>query len=67
MALAEADYKAGTGTIGEVLTAQAGRANARLGLLQARLDRLLSVSRLQRAVGRILTIEAPTTDERLSP
>jgi len=67
VALAEADYKAGTGTIGEVLAAQAGRANARLGLLQARLDRLLSISRLQRAVGRILASEAPTTSERLSP
>ncbi len=67
VALAEADYKAGTGTIGEVLTAQAGRASARLGLLQARLDRLLSISRLQRAVGRVLASEAPTTNERLVP
>ncbi len=67
VALAEADYKAGTGTIGEVLAAQAGRANARLGLLQARLDRLLAISRLQRAVGQALVGEASTTDERLSP
>ncbi|MFH1532973.1 MAG: TolC family protein [Pseudomonadota bacterium] len=63
VALAEADYKAGTGTIGEVLVAQAGRANARLGLLQTRLNRLLSVSRLQRAVGRVLSKKPTTTGE----
>lgn len=67
VAVAEADYKAGTGTMGEVLAAQAGRANARLGLLQARLDRLLAISRLQRAVGRVLAGEDPTTGERLTP
>ena len=67
VALAEADYKAGSGTIGEVLDAQAGRANARLGLLQARLGRLLAISQLQRAVGRVLSTEAPTTTERLNP
>lgn len=63
VAVAEADYKAGTGTIGEVIDAQARRATARLGLLQARLDRVLAVSRVQRAVGRVLTVEARSTNE----
>ncbi len=67
VAVAEADYKAGTGTMAEVLDAQAGRAGARLGLLQARLDHLLSLSRLQRAVGQVLSTDTATTTERLTP
>ena len=67
VAVAEADYKAGTGTMAELLNAQAGRANARLGLLQARLDHLLALSRLQRAVGQVLSHDSATTTGRFTP
>jgi outer membrane protein TolC len=54
-ALAEENYKLGLGSIVELLDAQASRASARVQALQARIDWYLALSRLDKAVGRVLT------------
>lgn len=63
--LAEENYKAGVGTIIEVFDAQATDANARLMLVDAKTQVLVSTARLERAIGRLWgqPESAPTAGE----
>jgi outer membrane protein len=60
VSLAEGNYQQGLGTIVEVFIAQAELADARLNLVQARLDWFLGVARLERAVGIALEQTRPS-------
>jgi outer membrane protein len=56
VALAEESYKTGTGSIGDLLDAQAGLVSARLQEVGARIDWYGGLARLHRAVGESLSL-----------